>query len=370
MNPRNTQIVFAGRFAPPSHGAALMNERYVDYLSTKHDVTVLRINPKQDLRQMGRLSPRSFAWFLYIVILALFLRAFKKPQVIIFELAPTGFGFFRDALLALILKSRDAHFFFMLHARGIQASADRSRLYRVAYKRLFARAKIVILSKVLRSELKGLACDEQIIIHANGIPDDFSGFNMDTVLAPKKKKNLKVVFISNLIPGKGLEDVIDFADILNKRNRDVEINICGKFSDEDYERHILRRVLSLNLSGKCNFLGPRYGSAKAKILIESDIMLFPTEYKHECFPLVILEAYSAGLPVLTYNTGGIIDMVIPKITGYVSQSNDINELVNAVDIEWERSVIRDHFLNNYTLAQCMQNFHALINVYAQSNEKS
>ena len=63
-------------------------------------------------------------------------------------------------------------------------------------------------------------------------------------------------------------------------------------------------------------------------------------------------------------------MVIPKITGYVSQSNDINELVNAVDIEWERSVIRDHFLNNYTLAQCMQNFHALINVYAQSNEKS
>ena len=370
MNPKNTRIVFAGRFAPPSHGAALMNERYVDYLSTKHDVTVLRINPKQDLRQMGRISPRSFLQFLYVLISSLFLRTFKKPQIVIFELAPTGFGFLRDALLALILKSRDADFFFMLHARGIQAAAERNPLYRVAYKQIFARAKIVILSNALRSELKGLVCDEQVLIHANGIPDEFSDFNMGAALAPKKRKNLKVVFISNLLPGKGLEAVIDFAAQLNKGQYDFEINICGRFSDENYERDILRRVLSLGVSEKCNFLGPRYGSEKADILLESDLMLFPTEYKHECFPLVILEAYSAGLPVLTYNTGGIIDMVIPKVTGYVSQSNNIKELVDAINIEWDRLFIRNHFLNNYTLEQCMENFYYLINDYRRSDEKA
>ena len=99
-------------------------------------------------------------------------------------------------------------------------------------------------------------------------------------------------------------------------------------------------------------------------------MLFPTEYKHECFPLVILKAYSAGLPVLTYNTGGIIDMVIPKVTGYVSQSNNIKELVDAINIEWDRLFIRNHFLNNYTLEQCMENFYYLINDYRRSDEKA
>ncbi len=49
------------------------------------------------------------------------------------------------------------------------------------------------------------------------------------------------------------------------------------------------------------------------------------------FPLVILEAMACGLPVVSFNVGGVGEAVIHKVTGYVAGYKDINDLVNGIE---------------------------------------
>ena len=57
MNPKN-KILFMGRFPPPVHGAAVMNEFYFNSLEIgrKFEIDRVSINNKGDFKYIGRFS--------------------------------------------------------------------------------------------------------------------------------------------------------------------------------------------------------------------------------------------------------------------------------------------------------------------------
>lgn len=57
----------------------------------------------------------------------------------------------------------------------------------------------------------------------------------------------------------------------------------------------------------------------------ADILLYPSLADN--FPLIILEAMSCGLPIVTFGTGGIKEAVIDKINGYIAKYEDTEDLV-------------------------------------------
>ena len=83
------------------------------------------------------------------------------------------------------------------------------------------------------------------------------------------------------------------------------------------------------------------------------MLIFPTKYEHECFPVVILEAMKFGIPTVTYNTAAIKDILKRDYLGYVSENNNYYDLVNEIQkrinnkIDYEK--IRDNFKRNYLL---------------------
>ena len=66
----------------------------------------------------------------------------------------------------------------------------------------------------------------------------------------------------------------------------------------------------------------------AKYYSASDLYLYPT-LADNC-PLVVLEAMACGLPVLSFNTGGIPELVKHMETGYISKYKNIDELNNGL----------------------------------------
>lgn len=71
-----------------------------------------------------------------------------------------------------------------------------------------------------------------------------------------------------------------------------------------------------------------------ELLNSSDLLLLPTIA--DCTPIVIAEAFSAGLPVFATRTGGIPSMVEDGVTGFLFEPGDSQAYVNAIFNAWEQ----------------------------------
>lgn len=139
-------------------------------------------------------------------------------------------------------------------------------------------------------------------------------------LAEKQRTSfIKIGHLSNLTQEKGLTHTIDTAIYL-KDFFPIQLCLAGPITSEDIQKEITRAkdVLGENFE----YLGPLYGEAKDKFYSEIDYFLFPSQYKNEAEPLVVLEALSAGVPVIASNIGCIADDVAS--TGGISLSVDEN----------------------------------------------
>lgn len=112
--------------------------------------------------------------------------------------------------------------------------------------------------------------------------------------------------LSNLTPDKGVFEVIELAEWAEREKLDFEFRIAGPFEDESVKREFNARVGSLK---NIRYLGPLYGEAKQKFFEQLDAFVFPTHYRNEAEPLVLLEALSQGCPVISYDRGCISSII-------------------------------------------------------------
>jgi len=60
----------------------------------------------------------------------------------------------------------------------------------------------------------------------------------------------------------------------------------------------------------------------------ADLFLFPTRADNS--PLVVLESLACGTPVVSFNVGGVPDLVRPGVTGYLAQPEDAQDFFHGI----------------------------------------
>ena len=113
-------------------------------------------------------------------------------------------------------------------------------------------------------------------------------------------------YLANLSWEKGLQEVIDTAELCNARGLQIEFVVAGPFEDPEVEASFRRRSAGI---ANLRYLGPVYGDEKARFFDDIDVFIFPTLYRHEAEPLVVLEALSHGRPVIAYARGCIASLL-------------------------------------------------------------
>jgi glycosyltransferase involved in cell wall biosynthesis len=78
-----------------------------------------------------------------------------------------------------------------------------------------------------------------------------------------------------------------------------------------------------------HFVGYLQGEELAAAFASSDAFMFPS--RTETLGLVLLEAMAAGCPVVAANSGGIPDIVIDGVNGYLFEPQDRDGLLKATE---------------------------------------
>lgn len=143
------------------------------------------------------------------------------------------------------------------------------------------------------------------------------------LIAPNGERVL--LHASNFRKVKRVEDVVL---IFNEVNKQIPSKLL--FVGDGPERvHAEELSRKLNICDEVRFVGKQ--EQMEDILAIADLFLLTSDY--ESFGLAALEAMAAGVPVVSTNAGGLPEIMIPGVTGFMGNVGDIQTMSGqAIDI--------------------------------------
>lgn len=178
---------------------------------------------------------------------------------------------------------------------------------------------LVANSEVLRSKALSYENRYEVKIIPNGVDSGY--YFRKTVY--NVAEDIKMVFVSRLIEGKGLQYIIprmtEIADRVGKR---ISLTIVG---DGPYKND-LEALIDENNREMVDFVGRKTGEDLLKCYDDANIFILPS--LSEGMPNVVLEAMSMGLPIAMTDCGGSKELIdgngiVAKIEDFVDRLVDL-----------------------------------------------
>ena len=170
----------------------------------------------------------------------------------------------------------------------------------------------------------------------------------------EEHKPLKIIFTGRMLKEKGIEDLIQAAEILRPRYEGrVEFILCGDLSSNP--RALTRAELEKQIDHKyIKWLG--YCENIPELLSESDIICFPSYYR-EGVPKSLLEASAIGLPIVTTDSVGCRDTVEEGKNGFLVPPHSPEEIAQRLEILIEDKNLRDK-MGHYSRQKAEKEYNA------------
>lgn len=294
-------VIMVGTFPPPTHGMAAVNAAVHEHLvAAGAEVMVINVAaPSLDRGLMQRLG--RFPKVLQGLIGLAFLRGVRgKP---LYMSVSGGWGQVYE--MAFLVVARLKCMRIVLHHHSF-AYLDRRSYLTALLVRLAGRDALhVVLSPGM---------GQRLIAHYPAIGEVMALTNAALLLddrgseskTPVRNALCTVGFLSNLSDEKGVFEYLDVCAAAQNAGLPLQAKLVGPFHDAETERRIRCR---LNELPNVTYVGSQYGEAKTRFYQGIDVLLFPTRYRNEAEPLVLLEAMREGIPVIAYGRGAIPEYV-------------------------------------------------------------
>ena len=307
-------VVVLGRFPPPLDGQTVATRQLADLLATRLSVERITVSAPEDAVAADvRLRPGRVAHYLRTRgRIREVLAAHPEAVVVWTSASPTLLGHLRDLLTIVPALSRRT-VYAVVH-RGDFDRLFRSRLTAPTARRLAARLRaFVFLNDVLAERCAPWLAAEQRLVIPNAVEDAVAAGEAEVTAkqaAYATDRPFRLLFLSNMIPSKGYEDVLRALGVLADRGVPAQATFAGRWPNEGARRAFEALVRALGLSDAVTHLGGVADRAAIRQLyLNADAFVLPTTYPTEAAPITICEALSAGTPVIVTRHAGIPAMV-------------------------------------------------------------
>ena len=267
----NKTLIFVGPLKKiPDNGVAMKNHLFVDRFKEVFEKVIA----------IDGVKPKKRPWCIAELVVATLLH--PNATIAVSFSVMTG-----DKVLRLLrrLKRKNIYYWAVggtLHQRLVELGYDLE-----TYKQLDA---IYVQSEKIVHGLEALGINNSIKV------DNSKRIDYYPEIHPKKDSEKKFVFFSRVHPDKGCQEIINCTKRLNDLGYKFIVDFYGAL-DKDYQDFPSRIADVPNISYK-GFLNVKKSSGY-DTLVAYDVMLFPTYWMGEGFPGVVIDAYIAGLPIIS-----------------------------------------------------------------------
>lgn len=322
------KILFILHLPPPIHGAGMVG-KYIKESTTINqlfDADYINLATAESIDQIGKAGISKLFTFSKLLGKLLTSLITKRYDLYYMTLTATGPGFYKDALLVLLLKLFRKKLVYHFHNKGI---AERNSIVsRYLYRFVFRQANSILLSPSLYTDIRSYVKPDAVFFCANGIP---GALKEVTPLKEEEQERCRFLFLSNLIEEKGVYVLLEACRLLKEMQAEFICHFVGPWEDVS-EKDFYSRVTAYGLTENIIAHGKKYGAEKQQLLQQADVFVFPTFYHNECFPLVLLEAMQCSLPVVSTFEGGIPDIVKDGETGFLVQQKNADDLAKKMKV--------------------------------------
>ena len=142
----------------------------------------------------------------------------------------------------------------------------------------------------------------------------------------RNSERTKFLYSGRLLWDKGLGELIAAMRIVKSQYPLASLTIIGNYFTGNPSSINAEEVAKWQNDGLCEYLG--MVDNVAEIVSEHDCVVLPS-YR-EGMPRALLEASSMGKPIITVNSVGCKDVVVPDVTGLMCNVKDIDSLAQSM----------------------------------------
>jgi glycosyltransferase involved in cell wall biosynthesis len=304
-------IVAVGGFPPPVTGAA----KNLEMICT--DIAALNPNLIRCNVARGRLGGR---WMMlprriwcYTLAWATLARQAGDGQRTLYLTSDGGPGLLFTLLTVLV--ARHFRYRVILQHRTFQYIRNRSPLAAAVNRRIGENGLHVFLSEEMAQSFFQKYEPRRLFAINHNLAQNLE-FWRAVRKVPRRRPGPELVvgYLSNLMFEKGFDTFLDVARLAVIEELPCTFVIAGP-TPGSAEEAVLRKALQ-EPSLRLEYRGAVHHDAKLRFYRDIDIFLFPTRYKYEAQPNVVLEALAAGNYVIATDIG-VVSEVLSDLGGQV-----------------------------------------------------
>lgn len=180
--------------------------------------------------------------------------------------------------------------------------------------------KLLVVSQSLQEQVRKHFLLDTTVVY-NMVGEEFMN------LPPSSNRNdgvIRLVSTGSLIPRKGFDVLINALSNIDEVKTSWEVLIIGEGTEHD---NLVEQIKNLQLENNVKLVGRKNKKEIIEILHQCDAFVLAS--RAENFSVAVLEALSAGLPVVATICGGIREC-IHKENGFLVPVDDVSSLADAL----------------------------------------
>ncbi len=313
---------------PPVHGASLATKALFEADLAPLEKHLLEIRSSKELQEVGKASLKKVLGLFSLVVRCVSLRIRSGATVLYYTPGSANLvPFVRDVVFLGLCRWMFRRTVLHYHSGGLIDFLSARRWRKVLGQWAYGRgAWALTLSEHVA--VPGLDFGAARVIE---VPN---GLDIPAITRKKSPSSaLRILFLGNLYEDKGVFDLLEACQrIAQVSSFPIHLQFVGKWPDAATEEKFHRLVTKTSSLSHLEIPEPsaRYGEEKWQAYAEADLFVFPSQYRSENFPLVILEAMASGLPVISTRWRGIPSIVVEGETGFLHQPGDIDALQTCI----------------------------------------
>jgi glycosyltransferase involved in cell wall biosynthesis len=232
-----------------------------------------------------------------------------------------------------------------------------SKFYRRLFRLLSRRMELFIaVSQAAGNSLVNILSSGKVVVVRNGIADPAGDRN-------EFKSTGTIAIVGQVSADKGHGLLISALRTIIDAVPDVRLNIVGT-GDPRFIATIKKRISDLEIERNLNWVG--YVEDKASMYEGMDAVVVPSIFP-DPYPTVVMESSFFGVPVVAADIGGIPEMVVEGVNGFLFRASDEDSLAKVltrfltkVDRQALGESSRKFALTNFALDRFVDQFEALL----------